>query len=750
METSPALEPPPLEANPREEKRSLLTSFALNVSERFVQWARKVRLTRHLAFILTIAFIISGSATYYAITHGSEAFGPDPATVTLLLTDLVLLLALSIILIKRFVYLWLSRKSNSAGSRLQSRIIIMFTIVTVIPTVIVAIFAALFLNFGVQSWFDQRVSTALEESVAVAEAYLSEHQKVIQIDIQTMARDISNSSALLTYNPSLFNKIITGLAGYGALSQVVVFQTDKILAKSHPDITLANVPKELTDRADKGEIVIQTDANNSYRVHALIKLKNFKEPTYLLVGRAVNEKVINHMKSTQGAVQEYQEIQADISRLQQRFLYVFIAVASLLLLSAIWLGTVFAVDLARPVSRLVAATRNVREGDLSVRVDEEGPHNDEMVTLSRAFNRMTEQIDQQHNALTEAYHQIDARRVLTETVLSGVSAGVIALNNEQQITMFNRSAVNFLALDPDTLDHANFGKTVPEMQSLMEKAMKNPEKPVSGEVVLMRNEHKHILLVRIAAEKLLDTIEGYVITFDDITELLTIQRRAAWSDVARRIAHEIKNPLTPIHLAVDRIKRKYGEQISEDKDTFQKYTDTIIHHVTQMGKMVDEFANFARMPLPVFAKEDIGKLVTNAIFSEKDSHSNITFSHELTDTPVKINCDAGQISQALLNILKNAAESVTEQHPESGGKIHLRVSHDANSLTIRIRDNGTGFPQELLDRLTEPYITTRSRGSGLGLSIVTRIIDDHNGKLTLSNWDEGAQVDIRLPSGNSM
>lgn len=723
---------------------------------RFTVWGRKVKLARKLAVVLVLAAIVSGIATYFAITQSSSPFGPNPQDVIgLVLVDLTLLLALMVIITRRLVKLWAERRKGSVGSRLQTRIVLMFLLVSVIPTIIVTLFSTLFFNYGIQSWFDKRVTTALQESVAVAEAYLAEHKNLISADVWSMAAELNRKSHLMYNDPKTYNDLVIQKARERYLADAIVFQNNKVLAKTNLSYSLSfeMLPVSAIKKAAEGKVVVLTGDDEDL-VRALIKLDGTMDPyhldtmgTYLLVGRFVDSKVLEHLEKTRGAATEYQRLQSTISGTQIKFSFVFMAVALLLLLVAAWVGMIFAVAIAKPISTMVFAAERVKTGDLTARVPE--GKNDEVGALARAFNRMTEQLDRQRSELINANHQIDARRHFIETVLAGVSAGIIALDSRKHISLVNRSALNLLNIEAFSLQDKVFIDIFPEMAEMLEKAERRPNKPIEGQVTLVRQHRKLTLLVQIAAERLLDNIEGYVVTFDDISELLSAQRRAAWSDVARRIAHEIKNPLTPIHLAAERLKRKYALEVS-DPATFIKYTDTVIRHVVSIGNMVEEFANFARMPAPVFMEVDLGEIVKNAAFHRQCAEKKgINYEISLPENRLPFLCDESQISRVLENLIKNAEEAIESQaktaEKETKGTIFVTLKNEDSSYMVTVQDTGPGFPSQLMDRLTEPYVTTRSKGTGLGLAIVKKIIEDHNGLLELENNETGACARITYP-----
>jgi two-component system nitrogen regulation sensor histidine kinase NtrY len=441
--------------------------------------------------------------------------------------------------------------------------------------------------------------------------------------------------------------------------------------------------------------------------------------------------------------------------LQIRFLGVFASMALLLFLSAAWVGWTLANRLAAPIGKLNDAAERVRLGDLTASVYDVHGESGEVGTLIRAFNRMTEQIDNQQRGLMEANRQLDERRRFTETVLTGVSAGVIGLDESGQIHLVNRSASDLLGADLAARITEPLEDVVPEMAGLLQQAKESPHRAFSSEIVVNRMGRQRTLVVSIAAERQEDNaIVGFVVTCDDVTELLSAQRKAAWADVARRIAHEIKNPLTPIQLAAERLKRRYRSQITTDPETFTICTDTIVRQVEEIGRMVDEFSAFARMPRPDLKEIDLRELVSQSLFLERNRYPDIVYEDNLPNGPVPIACDRQQIGRALTNILKNAAESVEsrrEKNPDGpAGKIALKLTVDEPGPRVEIVDNGGGFPPELLDRVTEPYVTTRERGTGLGLAIAKKIMEDHNGELMLgNNATEGATVVLMFYKSDS-
>ena len=461
-------------------------------------------------------------------------------------------------------------------------------------------------------------------------------------------------------------------------------------------LTFEPITEEMRQHAAQGDVVLIVSDNDD-RVRALVRLDNLVD-TYLFVGRPVEPKVLAHMATTQKAVSEYKQLEGKRFGLQVTLSLIFIVVALLLLLSAVWFGINFATRLVRPISELINATDRVRGGDLTARVAEVGNQSDdELDILSRAFNRMTSQLDTQRTDLVEANRQLDFRRRFTEAVLSGVSAGIIGLDPQFKVNLLNASAMTFFNIEEASVI---IGKPMAilsaEIQVVLD-SMPRGSRFSDGQVeVRQPGKPARTLLVRVSSELVGTEIRGYVVTFDDVSDLLSAQRTAAWADVARRIAHEIKNPLTPIQLSAERLRRKYSKEIQTDPEVFINCTDTIMRHVDDIGRMVDEFSAFARMPVPVFKEQEIRELARQAVFLQSTSRADIRYTQNYPTESTIAECDGRQIAQALTNLLKNAAEAIDARpNPVNGGllqgEIKLRLSETDSFITLSVEDNGKGL-----------------------------------------------------------
>jgi two-component system nitrogen regulation sensor histidine kinase NtrY len=718
-------------------------------------WAERFGLARKAAIALATAAGAAGIVTYAALT-GSSPFGTEPHTILILLNvDLALFLLLVAVVARRLVQVWIERRRGSVGSRLHTRLVMLFSVVAVTPAVIVSVFSAVFFSLGVQAWFSSQVKTALGASLAVAQAYLHEHQQTIRGDILAMAQDINRTAPLLIGNQARFERTVATQARLRALSEATVFDSSgRVIARySSLSFSLFNegVPVSAIQQAERGEPVILTSDNDD-RMRALIKLDRFVD-VYLTVGRFVEPGVLNHIERTRGAVAQFQKLEGQRSSIEITFAMVFVVVALLLLMAAIWVGLTFATRLAKPISELVSAAERVRAGDLTSRVVE-GDADDEVGTLSRAFNRMTEQLGSQREGLVQANRQLDERRHFIETVLEGVSSGVLGLDQEGRLNLPNRAASDLLGINLDGRQGQKLDGLIPETAGLLERARARPGQIAAEQIEIARDGGRRTLLVRVAADRLGGETYGYVATFDDITELLSAQRKAAWSDVARRIAHEIKNPLTPIQLAAERLRRKYLKEISSDPDTFVACTDTIVRQVGDIGRLVDEFSAFARMPAPTMKRDDLVRIARQALFMQGNANPAIAFEAELGEGPVEVSCDNRQIGQALTNLLQNAVEAIEGRDPPADGapplapgRVTVTLRRDGGRIVLSVADNGRGLPAEVRHRLTEPYVTTREKGTGLGLAIVRKIMEDHDGELRLLDGPAGgAVVELVFPN----
>ena len=709
------------------------------------RWASSGNLGRRFSIGLMIVSAIAGAATFVSISNVPGLGITQETVLVLIVVDLALVLLLGVTITWVLVKLWTQRRAGSVGARLHIKLVSLFALVAVIPAIIVVILAALIFNTQVQAWFNERVRTAVENSVVVADAYLAEHKRVISADAVAMAQDLNRAWPRIVSNLPAVERTVEIQAALRDLPEAIVFDSSgQIIARAGLTISLELEPPPPTaiEQAEQGDIVILTsDADD--RVRALIGLNTLPR-AYLYVGRFVDSNVVGAVNRTKEAAQAYAQLESRRTGLQLQFATIFVIVTLLLLLIAVGVGLGFANHMTRPIARLVRGTELVRSGNIGVHIDEDDA-TDEFGILTRAFNRMTRQLDEQRSELVEANRQLEDRRRFTEAVLAGVSAGVVGLDREARVNLPNRSASTLLGAGIGELAGRFLADVVPEMAPSITRAIANPDRLVEDDVTLNVGDESRTLHVRIAAERdSKDHVIGFVVTFDDMTELLSAQRKAAWADVARRIAHEIKNPLTPIQLSAERLKRKYAAEITSDRETFEQCTETIIRQVTDIGRMVDEFSAFARMPNPVFANTNLVATCLHAVVLQQNAHPDIKIKTEFPSETLTTACDGGLLTQALTNLLRNAIEAIEGRPPPAEGEelpeglISVSLRSDNAKVEIMVEDNGRGLPETQRDRLTEPYITTRAKGTGLGLAIVKRIMEQHDGDLRLD--DRGDSV----------
>lgn len=693
--------------------------------KKIIAFASRLLASRRVAYALTFAAISSCVLTYVVLTRETSQI----ETVYLMLNlTLILLLMMGAVIARHIVMLWGKRKQGVAGSRLQVRFVFIFSILAAVPAILMAVFSALFFYFGVQVWFNDRVSTAINESLNVAQAYLKEHQQVMRADVLAMANDLNRGASELVRNRGLFDRTMQTQSSLRNLPEAMVFQSNgDVLGRSRLSFTLEFerfTPKQM-EAARAGELVLIT-GDSQGRIRALVRLDGFLD-AYLYVGRVVDATVLGHMQKTEKAVAEYSSLESRQSRLQVMITVMFMAVAVLLLLAAIWGGLVFSQSLVTPIGALITAAEKVRDGDLSARVHAVGD-GDELTMLGAAFNNMTSQLQRQQDELLQANRIMDERRRFTEAVLAGASSGVIGLDHDGHITLANTVAGELLSGDAqgDSLIGKKLVDFIPEAEGLHNATLQMEYALPGGP--------RRTLLLRVTDEQ---GGSGAVATIDDISALASAQRKAAWGDVARRIAHEIKNPLTPIQLSAERLRRKYLPQISEDPETFEKCTETIIRQVHEIGHMVGEFSAYARMPLPVKRSEDIVEVCRDAMVLQREAHTDIVFDFTTDMVRIDASVDRSQLTQVMTNLLQNAIDSIHDrqqgQDRSTAGRVSVSCGERAGNVEITVTDNGMGLPEKVKDQLLEPYVTTKKKGSGLGLAIVKKIMEDHGGEIILEN-----------------
>jgi two-component system nitrogen regulation sensor histidine kinase NtrY len=700
--------------------------------------------------VIWTGYALSTALTAAAVGLGSSPslsgpLGPaSPLVLTLLGINLALILALGFLVGRRVLQL-AGERTGDAGARLHLRFVALFAAAAVLPALIVALFFGVLVTRGIENWFNARVQTVVQSSDNVAVSYLEEQKNYLSRHTQRMALDLNRAGpSALAESPVAFSQILADAASDNGFSQAYVVDGEgRVLARASggDEPAFLTPPAATFHDADSGDEVEARAFERTDLMRALYRLRGFPH-AYLYVIRPVEPGVFAHLRQTAGALADYRAAKASRAAIEAGFLFVYVEVVLVVLLGAVSFGVAAASSIAAPVARLVQAAGKVAGGDLSVRVDaSDGP--EEIAGLSRAFNNMTRDLQAQQTALVTAHEEAESRRQFVETMLFGVSAGVIGLDNDGRISVVNRQAAALLELHNAELERP-LRELAPEFQSVVDRAG-GAGIEIEEDVDVVRGGESRRLRLRVGHSP-----DGLVLTFDDITRLVAAQRNAAWKDVARRIAHEIKNPLTPIQLSAERLRRKYRKELTGDLETFDRCTDTIIRQVGDIGRMVDEFSAFARMPAPKFVRCDAIELLRQAVFAQRVADPDTQIEIVAPAADVTLLCDARMIGQALTNLLKNAGEAIAARRavtPQPLGRIVARLVAADGSAAFEIEDNGVGLPAKDRDRLTEPYVTTREKGTGLGLAIVDRIMEEHGGELSLTDaaTAPGARVTLRLP-----
>lgn len=697
--------------------------------------------------------LCSGLATYLILTGLTPIVPNHTVVVGVLLINLLLVLAMLGTIAWQVSGLWLDKRRHVAGAQLHVRIVSLFSVIAVVPAILLAVFASVSLDRGLDHWFSFRTKSIIQNSIDVATAYLQEHGQVIRSDTVGMAKDIDEAVNLVQSQPQGFGNFLTAQAAIRALPVAYLIDgSGKILATaaSSPEFPYRAPPQAAMSLAKKGQVIVIAPGQTSM-VGAIKSLSNFND-TYLYVVRPVNARVLQQLRVTRANVAEYQMLEQRRAGVQVAFGLMYVAMALTLLLSAIWIGMWFANRLVAPIGQLMGAAEEIAEGNLGVKVDV-NPADGDLAVLGSTFNTMASELKSQRDELVGANATLDERNCFMEAVLSGVTAGVVGVDTDGTVNLVNRSADTLLGAKEKELTGKKLIEAVPEFAPHLKSAEEQKKRPATDQVTLRRGGAERNFAVRVTSE---GVGQGYVVTFDDITELVSAQRSAAWADIARRIAHEIKNPLTPIQLSAERLRRKYGGSITKDREIFEQCTDTIIRQVSDIGRMVDEFSSFARMPKPVMELNDVREIVREAVFLFQVSRSDIKFELDLPEKPVVTMSDQRLLTQAVTNLVKNASEAIdtaVEADPDraGSGQITAKVNTEGDSVHITVIDNGCGLPDKNRGRLVEPYMTTRTKGTGLGLAIVQRITEHHGGKLRLADAPKrdgkilGASVQMDLP-----
>jgi two-component system nitrogen regulation sensor histidine kinase NtrY len=690
-------------------------------------------LRRWLAPFAVGLALLSTVLTFVVLT-GLTRIEPKPAVVnSFLLINAATILVLLGIIIREVWQVVQARRRGRAAARLHVQIVSLFSVIAVLPAVLVAVVANVTIDRGLDRLFSGPMRAVIQNSLSIARAYTNEHAQLISGDILGMAGDIAHARPLYDQDRRTFRELLTAGASTRNLPSAMLIDKDRnILEKAETGIQLAFAPPppELLSTVNETEPEISVIPEQNY-VAAVIRLRAFND-TFLYVARPLDPGVVAQLSQTETGVAEYAELESRRLGIQVNFALMFAVIALTILTASVLIGLNFANWLVVPIRRLMSAANVVSTGDLHVQVPVYKSEGD-LAQLGETFNKMTHELRTQRDELVSASDLIDSRRRFIEAVLSSASAGIIGVDASGSVGILNRSAEKLIGhAESETLDHP-LSDVLPELDDMMKTAREGTQRLVQGQITITRDGNERNLSVRVSAEQTSQSRDSYIITLDDITELVSAQRTSAWGDVARRIAHEIKNPLTPIQLSAERIRRKFGRVITEDKAIFEQCTDTIVRQVDDIRRMVDEFSRFARMPKPVMEGEDVADTVRQAVFLMRVGHPDLDIEADIREEPMRAQFDRRLISQALTNIIKNATEAIEVVPAEELGKgrIDVIAARENDDIVIDVIDNGIGLPKVSRARLLEPYVTTREKGTGLGLAIVGRVLEDHGGRIEL-------------------
>ena len=722
-----------------------------------------VKVTDRRASFALPGLILAGGALLCAIATLLMLLGLTPVapTSSVVFTSVVInglfVLGLIALIAREVARLMKARSRGRAAARLHIRIVVLFSIVAITPAILVAIVASLTLNVGLDRWFGVRTQQIISSSQNVAQAYLMENASYLQGQTVSMANDLERNRSLFNLDRTGFADLMTRQArGRGLLGAFLVRRDGSAIVQAEikTERPLPAIPKDALDSSANGQpTLIPPGVTNL--VGAVIKLDEIPG-AFLYTVRAVDPRVMNAMRMVEDNTVEYKAMEEGRMSLQIAFAVLYIGFALIVLLAAIWTAIAIADRIVRPIRLLISAADNVASGNMNVLVPVRSADGD-VGSLSRTFNKMISEIRTQRDEILEAKDEVDDRRRFIEAVLSGVTAAVIGVEHDRRITIVNTSAEDLLTLKSDELIGKNLSDISPEVDQVVTEATTRHRSDFRKQISLVRGGTVRTLSVQVTREESRDANESYVITLDDITDLVIAQRSTAWADVARRIAHEIKNPLTPIQLSAERIRRRFGKNIADaDRPVFDQCTDTIIRQVGDIGRMVDEFSSFARMPKPTMEPTDLRDILRDAVFLREMGNTHVQFGRELGDERLEGMFDARMLGQAFGNLIKNAVEAiegVPSDQAREQPKILVRSSldPDRDRFTVDVIDNGRGLPVENQHSILEPYMTMREKGTGLGLAIVKKIIEDHGGQIELhdapADFDQGrgAMIRVHLP-----
>jgi two-component system, NtrC family, nitrogen regulation sensor histidine kinase NtrY len=692
------------------------------------------------------AALCSGLVTFLVLAGMTPVLPTHDVVVWVLAINVLLVLLLVGIVAWEGWTIMRARREGAAAAGLHVRIVALFSLIAAAPAILVAIVASAILERGLDPWFTGSIKSLMTNTVEIAQAYRDDQCRTLARETQLMAADLNRARILFDADRKLFRDFMTSRATFLGFPVAMIVKPDgtiveRVDIRSIP-ATTGPTTEDLAGANETEAICIVPRVGNLFS--SVLRLPAH-EGSVLFVARTVDPRATEFPPVAEAGVAYYQALEEKRVGIQVAFASMFALIAFIVLLSAVWFGLNFANRLVAPIRRLIHATDQVATGNFYVQVPVRRKEGD-LAHLGETFNKMTSELRRQHDGLTAASDLIDRRRRFMEAVLSGVSAAVIGIDGHGLVTIVNPSAETLLGTARQDLLGQPITSVLPEIAQLIDEAKLGRLRLTQQQIPITRAGRERTLNIRVTSEQARGEDKGFIVTLDDITDLVTAQRSSAWADVARRIAHEIKNPLTPIQLSAERIRRKYGKLITADREVFDQCTDTIVRQVDDIKRMVDEFSSFARMPKPAIAAEDLVDTVRQIVFMMRIANPEIDIVDAWPSLPVTAKFDRRLLSQAVTNIIKNATEAIAAVPEQERGHAEIRVavSQDGEDVIIDVSDTGKGFPVEGRQRLLEPYMTTREGGTGLGLAIVGKILEDHGGRIELLDNPNGRGGLVRM------
>ncbi len=684
-------------------------------------------------FVFLISFLLS--LTIFLSLSGYLSNLEEVENISFLISiNFALIILLILLSLKKIFEIFIKKKIKS---NFRVQFTSLFIIISLIPTTLITVFSLIFFDQGIKNWFNERINQVLKGSKEISESYFNEHKKNIKKDILYINNELSSEEIVFFTDRDRLTDFLKYFIEVRDLNEAIIFESSgQLLAKVGNFLVESETAPPLWTFliADEGDIAIFPN-NDQTKVRALLKIQRAL-PTYLYIGKNVDSNVLSRVESVNETANEYANITDKLDNFQYQFNKLFLAINFLMILFSIWFGLRFSNKILSPIESIIRDSEKMISDNFSSRINVIDGNN-EFNFLSRVLNKMLDILKIQKNKLLKAKETINLRRKFTEKIINEISNGIIYLDNNDKVLLINKKTEEFLGSNVKK----NFFKINSHLSSETKKFQVSDLKNKEVQIQLIISGKLKILNIKFSKVYEKRILKGFILTIDDITELVSAQKNAAWSNIARYMAHEIKNPLTPIKISAQRIQSSLKSKTKVNLDFFDSCSNTIIRQVNNIENLVSEFSNFARMPESKLELTKLDNIINTQVNTQKIANKNITFNIKMNPKNINIRCDYNQISRLIMNVLKNSIESIKKKKKI----IHINVMHKKKMVHIDIEDNGVGFPNSR-EKLFEPYITNKVNGTGLGLAICKKITEDHNGGIELLDGDQlgGALVRIKL------